>query len=215
MDWIRKQLDAGRAERVVAALKRHRRFEAVAACIRYYEANMDRMRYDLYRRRGLPVGSGIVESACKRIVGSRLKAGRHCESDHQRRLDQCCIENRLGPTCSIAGLPPRQPPNQRIWSYIFAHQFCDPRTLRRRSSSMCASHEFPNLILPTSEWHARGGNFGKNWPHRSRRFDSAINRERCAEARAGWNFSLISEDAKGFFYVTIVNLGFLFDESER
>ena len=82
MDWIRKQLDAGRAERVVAALKRHRRFEAVAACIRYCEANMDRMRYDLYRRRGLPVGSGIVESACKRIVGSRLKgAGRPLSID--------------------------------------------------------------------------------------------------------------------------------------
>ena len=31
------------------------------------------MRYDLCRKRGLPVGSGIVESACKRFVGNRCK----------------------------------------------------------------------------------------------------------------------------------------------
>ena len=41
MDRIRKRLDAGRVKRVVAALKRYRRFEAVAACIRAYEANKD------------------------------------------------------------------------------------------------------------------------------------------------------------------------------
>ena len=59
MDRIRKQLDAGRVKRVIAALKRYRRFEAVAACIRAYEANKDRMRCDLYRKRNLPVGTGI------------------------------------------------------------------------------------------------------------------------------------------------------------
>ena len=35
-------------------------------------------------RRGLPVGSGIVESACKRIVGKRFKgAGRQRRARHQ------------------------------------------------------------------------------------------------------------------------------------
>ena len=100
MDWIRKQLDAGRVDWVVAALKRHRRFEAVAACIRYCEANMDRMRYDLCRRRGLPVGSGIVESACKRIVGSRLKgAGRRWSKAGANAVlaTGCCLENRRWP----------------------------------------------------------------------------------------------------------------------
>ena len=100
MDWIRKQLDAGRAERVVADLKPYRRFEAVAACIRYCEANMDRMRYDPCRRRGLPVGSGIVESACKRIVGSRLKgAGRRWSKAGANAVlaTGCCLENRRWP----------------------------------------------------------------------------------------------------------------------
>ena len=39
----------------------------------YYEANMERMRCDLYSKWGLPVGSGNVESACKHIVGNRFK----------------------------------------------------------------------------------------------------------------------------------------------
>ena len=100
MGWIRKQLDAGRVDRVIAALKPYRRFEAVAACIRYFKANRDRMRYDLYRKRGLPVGSGFVESACKLVVGSRLKgAGRHWSKAGANGLlaIRCCLENRRWP----------------------------------------------------------------------------------------------------------------------
>ena len=66
MDWIREQL--------IAILHPHRRrSEAVAACIRTYETNADRMQCDVYRTRGLPVGPGVVESACKQIVGNRFK----------------------------------------------------------------------------------------------------------------------------------------------
>ena len=77
-----------------------RRPGAVAACIRYYEANRDRMRYDPCRTRGLPVGSGIVESVCKRIVGSRLKgAGRHWSKAGANAVlaIKCCFENRRWP----------------------------------------------------------------------------------------------------------------------
>ena len=101
MERIRKQLDAGRVDLAVADLKPHRdRSEAVADCIRCCEANRDRMRYDLYRKRGLPVGAGIVESACKRIVGSRLKgAGRHWSKAGANGLlaIRCCIENTRWP----------------------------------------------------------------------------------------------------------------------
>jgi len=41
--------------------------------IRYYGRNRERMRYANFRARGLPVGSGVVEAACKCIVNSRLK----------------------------------------------------------------------------------------------------------------------------------------------
>ena len=98
MDWIKAQLNAGRVAQVIAALKRcGDRSEAVAACIRYYEANADRMRCDLCRKLGLPVGSGVVESACKQIVSSRFKrARRHWSKAGANALlaVKCCLENR-------------------------------------------------------------------------------------------------------------------------
>ena len=101
MERIRKQLDAGQVDRVIADLKPHRdRHEAVAACIRYYETNRDRMHYDLCRARGLPVGSGIVESACKQIVADRFKgAGRHWSKAGANGLlaIRCCLENMRWP----------------------------------------------------------------------------------------------------------------------
>ena len=92
-------LDQGAAGRR-AGRPDHRRPEAGAACIRTCEANMDRMRYDLCWRRELPVGSGIVESACKRIVGSQLKgAGRHWSKAGANAVlaIRCCLENMRWP----------------------------------------------------------------------------------------------------------------------
>ena len=63
-------MNAGRVDDVMADLKPHLRLEAVATCIRTYETNKDRMRCDLCRKRELPIGSGVVESVCKQIVGS-------------------------------------------------------------------------------------------------------------------------------------------------
>ncbi len=31
------------------------------------------MRYDAYRAKGYPIGSGVVESSCRHIVGLRMK----------------------------------------------------------------------------------------------------------------------------------------------
>jgi hypothetical protein len=39
----------------------------------YFETNASRMRYPEYRARGLPIGSGVVEAACKHVVGTRMK----------------------------------------------------------------------------------------------------------------------------------------------
>ena len=41
--------------------------------IRYCSRNRKRMRYADFRGRGLPIGSGVVEAACKCIVNARLK----------------------------------------------------------------------------------------------------------------------------------------------
>ena len=78
----------------------------VVARFGYYEADRDRMRHDLCRKRGLPVGSGVVESACKQIVGSRFK----------RATAPCsppiaASQTAVGPTSSIGGLAAPQPPD--------------------------------------------------------------------------------------------------------
>ena len=71
-------LDAGEVEQVVAALGRLRPRrtegrEAVRKAQGYFATNAERMRYAQFRRQGLFVGSGVVEAACKTIIGLRLK----------------------------------------------------------------------------------------------------------------------------------------------
>lgn len=39
----------------------------------YFSNNQERMHYDQYRQQGLFIGSGTVESACKRLIGARAK----------------------------------------------------------------------------------------------------------------------------------------------
>jgi len=47
--------------------------EALLELIGYVAANVERMDYPSYRAAGLSISSGPVESACKRLVGGRLK----------------------------------------------------------------------------------------------------------------------------------------------
>jgi hypothetical protein len=41
--------------------------------IRYFEKNKDFMRYDQFKADGLFIGSGVVEAACRTVIGQRLK----------------------------------------------------------------------------------------------------------------------------------------------
>jgi hypothetical protein len=44
----------------------------------YFTENADKMRYGLYSANGMFSGSGVIEAACKTIVGKRMKnAGMH------------------------------------------------------------------------------------------------------------------------------------------
>ena len=65
-------LKAGRTDEVLAALRKAGGGECAKAA-RYIAERRDRMRYDEYLARGLPIGSGRVEAACKTVVGRRLK----------------------------------------------------------------------------------------------------------------------------------------------
>ena len=69
-------LKAGRMAGLLATLRAHAgSCEAAAQCVGYIETNRERMRYDEFRAQGLQIGSGVVEGACKTVVGGRLKQG--------------------------------------------------------------------------------------------------------------------------------------------
>lgn len=74
---LRHQLRAGRSREVVAALRRMAQAQpldsAVWAEIEYLDKHEAHLRYDWFRYRGHPLGSGAVESAIRRVINLRLK----------------------------------------------------------------------------------------------------------------------------------------------
>jgi hypothetical protein len=52
--------------------------DEIDTALGYFENNAPRMRYHWFRQCGLFVGSGVVESSCKTVIGQRLKqSGMH------------------------------------------------------------------------------------------------------------------------------------------
>lgn len=79
--WTKK-FYRGQAAAVIEELKQiqkdtsnQQRLKALLLAIGYFEENLPRMNYRKYRRLRLPIGSGTVESACKNVVGGRMKQG--------------------------------------------------------------------------------------------------------------------------------------------
>lgn len=56
-----------------AARRSKEREKVVREGLRYFRRNRSRMQYAKYRAQGLPIGSGVVEAACKTVIGHRLK----------------------------------------------------------------------------------------------------------------------------------------------
>ena len=80
-EWVQQQLKRlmeGKVEEVIASLSELSVSngdvtEKIEENITYFTNNKDRMRYDEYKENGYHIGSGTVESACKHVVGQRLK----------------------------------------------------------------------------------------------------------------------------------------------
>lgn len=74
-----QELDAGRWKNLLAALQRHVPHSKPArACVQYLRHNRQRLRYPDFDAQGLGTSSGVVEAACKGVIGTRLKrAGMH------------------------------------------------------------------------------------------------------------------------------------------
>ena len=66
-------LSEGRVDDVLRELRRHAGDKTADQCVGYVENNRSRMRYPAYREMGLLIGSGMVESSCRTLVGERLK----------------------------------------------------------------------------------------------------------------------------------------------
>ena len=73
----KKLVKAGKASQAIDELAPEAgRREKVAEFIGYCRSSLHRMRYDEYRRRGPPGGSGIIEGGCKHVVVDRLEKSR-------------------------------------------------------------------------------------------------------------------------------------------
>lgn len=75
--WAHRQLERlwqGKVAEVLVELEQHTaEGEGVCDALSYYTTHQKRMDYAVYRARGLQIGSGSVESACKQLVSARLK----------------------------------------------------------------------------------------------------------------------------------------------
>ena len=79
--WVRKyqgEVLRGRASLVAAAIRRAataRRLErrtSTDAAATYLLGHRDMLRYDLYLRDGLPIGTGVIEGTCRHLVKDRM-----------------------------------------------------------------------------------------------------------------------------------------------
>jgi len=78
-----RELDEGKIEDIIAAIAR---CSSLPGCDRevcerergYFEKNKKRMRYTDFKKRGLFVGSGVLEAGCRTVIAQRLKqSGMH------------------------------------------------------------------------------------------------------------------------------------------
>lgn len=101
--WARQRRDelhAGAFDDLLAAVGAHAgNCEEARKGRAYFANNRRRMRYPEFRARGLCISTGVVEGACKTLVGSRLKrGGMHWSvngADAILALRSCIVSNRF------------------------------------------------------------------------------------------------------------------------
>jgi hypothetical protein len=64
---------------------------AAPAVLNYFCGHRDRLNYALRLRRGQPIGSGLIEGACKQLIGRRMKqTGAQWDVDNANRMALLC-----------------------------------------------------------------------------------------------------------------------------
>ena len=98
--WVEerlKRLLEGKVASVIRGIRyqatqhelRGQRRKTVKEAADYFERNRDRMKYDKYLAAGYPIGSGVVEGACRHLVKDRMERSgmRWLPSGAQAMLD--------------------------------------------------------------------------------------------------------------------------------
>ena len=78
--YLRKLLE-GKVNRVIGGIRQmatkrelsEPKWEKVEDCLTYFAARADYMKYDEYLAAGYPIGSGVVEGACRHLVKDRME----------------------------------------------------------------------------------------------------------------------------------------------
>jgi len=95
----RRELDNGDVGRVIEAIRKlapsteHGK-NVCEKAFNYFEKNKYRMRYDVFKKRGFFVGSGVLEAGCRSVIGQRLKqSGMHWSVDGANNIIalRCCF----------------------------------------------------------------------------------------------------------------------------
>jgi hypothetical protein len=113
--WAKDRLDelwAGQVQTVLAQLTPlATKHKVIAETITYFTNNQQRMRYLDYRTRGLQIGSGTIESACKHLIAQRLdQAGMLWSLDGARAVAKVRARLKSGRWAETIAL--RSPPSR-------------------------------------------------------------------------------------------------------
>jgi hypothetical protein len=81
VDTYLKKLLEGKVRRVIGGIRQmatksglsKSRDEKVQRCLNYFAARCEYMKYDEYLAAGYPIGSGVVEGACRHLVKDRME----------------------------------------------------------------------------------------------------------------------------------------------
>jgi hypothetical protein len=67
---------------------------SASAVLNYFCGHWDRLNYVLRLRRGQPIGSGLIEGACKQLIGRRMKqTGAQWDEENANRMALLCSLN--------------------------------------------------------------------------------------------------------------------------
>ena len=92
--------------------KKFPRRARIGEVLRYFRRNRHRMRYSHNQARDLPIGSGVVEAACKTLVTQRLKRSgmrwRHAGGQAILTLRSLLQSSRFEPAWVLLSMTYRQ-----------------------------------------------------------------------------------------------------------